>query len=125
MTRSLGDLWSIAKDKEYVISPIPYVSIHHLDLTKDKYIILASDGFWNMVNPQMSVKLVQQLCEGDVKNPREAREVADALVIHAKQEWHKMKLRADNVSVVIIFINKMHTAEDSTLRYVEESAESF
>lgn len=43
----MGDLWSATENKEYLISPMPDVYVHYID-TKEKFIILASDGVWNV-----------------------------------------------------------------------------
>jgi len=48
VARSLGDLWSVTKNNEYLVSPIPDVYVHYFNLTEDK---LASDGLWNMLKP--------------------------------------------------------------------------
>ena len=47
----------------YVVSPDPDVSSYTVDLSKHRYIILASDGLWNMVKPQEAVNVVKQLDE--------------------------------------------------------------
>ena len=108
MTRSLGDLWSITKHGKYLICPVPHVSIHHFDFTQDEFIVMGSDGLFNVVTPQMSVKIVQESCKGDIKNAAEAYKAAEELVTYALQEWDRKKLRADNVTAVVGFINR-HT----------------
>ena len=114
MTRSLGDLWSLTSDNEYIISPIPHVDIHELDRTKDEFIILGSDGLWNVVTPQMSIKKVYELCKGVVNNPAEATEVILGLISHAQQEWERKMLKADNIAVLMIFFVRKQVQEMSS-----------
>ena len=119
ITRSLGDLWSITEDNKYLISPMPFVYVHHCDPTKDKYIILGSDGLWDMIHPQRSVEIVHHLCKGDVKNPAEAYKIAEALNYSALNEWDRRKLTADNVSVIIGFFEE---EDDSSVEEEDDSS---
>ncbi|KAJ0063997.1 hypothetical protein NL108_015725, partial [Boleophthalmus pectinirostris] len=58
VARALGDLWSYDFfSGEFVVSPEPDTSVIVLDPRKHRYIILASDGLWNMVPPQEAVTL--------------------------------------------------------------------
>ena len=43
-----------------------------LTYTQDEFIVMGSDDLFNMVTPQMSVKIVQESCKGDIKNAVEA-----------------------------------------------------
>ena len=55
-----GDLWSYNNDSDsFVVSPEPDVSVHDLDCTVHRCIIVASDGVWNMVSPSDAVKFVE------------------------------------------------------------------
>lgn len=42
-----------------MVSPEPDTSVHTLDPQKHKYIILGSDGLWNMVPPQDAISMCQ------------------------------------------------------------------
>ena len=56
VARALGDLWSYnAKDDIYVVSPDPDLHVYDLSTLKDRCLILATDGVWNVVNPTMAV----------------------------------------------------------------------
>lgn len=56
-----GDLWSYDESKDkFIVSPEP--DVHHIDLNnnteKNKFIILASDGLWGVMNSHEAVKHV-------------------------------------------------------------------
>lgn len=56
----LGDLWSYDFfSGKFVVSPEPDTSVHTLDPQKHKYIILGSDGLWNMIPPQDAISMCQ------------------------------------------------------------------
>jgi len=56
----LGDLWSYDfYSGEFVVSPEPDTSVHTIDPQKHKYIILGSDGLWNMIPPQDAISMCQ------------------------------------------------------------------
>lgn len=60
VARSLGDLWSYNySEGAFVVSPDPDVSVITLDPKKDRCIILASDGLWNMLSPRDAVNIAQ------------------------------------------------------------------
>uniref|UniRef100_A0A8C7N228 PPM-type phosphatase domain-containing protein n=1 Tax=Oncorhynchus kisutch TaxID=8019 RepID=A0A8C7N228_ONCKI len=53
VARALGDLWSYDfYSGEFVVSPEPDTCVLTLDPNKHRYIILGSDGLWNMVPPR-------------------------------------------------------------------------
>ena len=57
-----GDLWSYnAVNDMFVVSPDPDIATFNIDLKEQKFVILASDGLWNMVKPQEAVDIVHQL----------------------------------------------------------------
>ncbi|KAK7882236.1 hypothetical protein WMY93_028410 [Mugilogobius chulae] len=67
VARALGDLWSYDFfSGEFVVSPEPDTSVVVLDPRKHRYIIVASDGLWNMVPPQESRDHVPQPRQGKV-----------------------------------------------------------
>lgn len=52
MSRSLGDFWSYSRRTEqFTVSPVPYVVAHPLDLSTQKFVLVASDGLWNVMSP--------------------------------------------------------------------------
>ena len=58
---SLGDLWSLIDQKEYLISPLPDVYVYHIDPLIHKLVILATDGLLNMIEPKDCVRLVHEM----------------------------------------------------------------
>ena len=101
MTRSLGDLWSTTEDNEYLISPIPHVHVHEYDFINDRFIILGTDGLWNVITPQESVETVYHFCQGDVPNDDKLLKALLKLIDNALEQWSNRKLVADNVSAVV------------------------
>ncbi|CAJ0947992.1 unnamed protein product [Ranitomeya imitator] len=55
------DLWSYDFfSGEFVVSPEPDTSVHTIDTQTHKFIIIGSDGLWNMVTAQDAVSLCQE-----------------------------------------------------------------
>lgn len=100
MTRSLGDLWSVTDNDEYIISPIPDVRVHNFDLN-DKFLILGTDGLWNMIRPQESIEIAHRLCNGVDVNEVEIVNAAQKLIDIALELWEEKKLLADNITAVV------------------------
>ncbi|XP_015240479.1 PREDICTED: protein phosphatase 1D-like, partial [Cyprinodon variegatus] len=100
VARALGDLWSYDfYSGEFVVSPEPDTSVVVLNPRKHRYIILGSDGLWNMVPPQEAISMCQKNDEeavpGGVSSARK-------LVSHALVRWRQRMLRADNTSAIVI-----------------------
>ncbi|KAL4647186.1 protein phosphatase 1D [Arapaima gigas] len=100
VARALGDLWSYDfYSGEFVVSPEPDTSVLTLDPQQHRYIILGSDGLWNMVPPQDAVSMCQDndeaMAQCGVSNARQ-------LVSHALLRWRQRMLRADNTSAIVI-----------------------
>lgn len=69
MNVSSGDLWSYDfYSGEFVVSPEPDTAVIKLDLKQHRYIILGSDGLWNMVSPQEAVSICQDNDNAKVNN---------------------------------------------------------
>lgn len=63
-----GDLWSYDfYSGEFVVSPEPDISVVTLDPRRHRYIIVGSDGLWNMVPPQEAVTVCQSHDEAVVQ----------------------------------------------------------
>lgn len=100
VARALGDLWSYDfLSGEFVVSPEPDTSVVVLDPRKHRYVILASDGVWNMLPPQEAVTM----CHNSHKD-KSLRRVSGArqLVSHSLLRWRQRMLRADNTSAIVI-----------------------
>ncbi|KAL2094273.1 hypothetical protein ACEWY4_008992 [Coilia grayii] len=100
VARALGDLWSYDfYSGEFVVSPEPDTSVVTLDLRRHRYIIVGSDGLWNMVPPQEAVTVLQSHDEAAAPF---GMSCARRLGCHALLRWRQRMLRADNTSVIVI-----------------------
>ncbi|XP_030008507.1 protein phosphatase, Mg2+/Mn2+ dependent, 1Da isoform X2 [Sphaeramia orbicularis] len=111
VARALGDLWSYDfYSGEFVVSPEPDTSVVTLDPRKHRYIILGSDGLWNMVPPQEAISMCQNndetVASCGVSSARQ-------LVSHALLRWRQRMLRADNTSAIVIALQEPGTSQDS------------
>lgn len=116
VARALGDLWSYDfYSGEFVVSPEPDTSVVTLDLRKHRYIILGSDGLWNMVPPQEAISICQN---NDKAMAPFGVSSARQLVSHALLRWRQRMLRADNTSAIVIALQEPGTSQD-TLHHEE------
>uniref|UniRef100_A0A3P8V2D5 Protein phosphatase, Mg2+/Mn2+ dependent 1D n=1 Tax=Cynoglossus semilaevis TaxID=244447 RepID=A0A3P8V2D5_CYNSE len=108
VARALGDLWSYDfYSGEFVVSPEPDTSVVTLDPKKHRYIILASDGLWNMVPPQEAISM----CQNNTEAPCGVSS-ARQLVSYALQRWRQRMLRADNTSAIVIALEESNLSQD-------------
>ncbi|XP_036306766.1 protein phosphatase 1D isoform X1 [Pipistrellus kuhlii] len=107
VARALGDLWSYDFfSGEFVVSPEPDTSVHTLDPQKHKYIILGSDGLWNMIPPQDAISMCQDQEEKKyLMGGEHGQSCAKMLVNRALGRWRQRMLRADNTSAIVICIS--------------------
>ncbi|XP_052335556.1 protein phosphatase 1D-like [Oncorhynchus keta] len=104
VARALGDLWSYDfYSGEFVVSPEPDTCVLTLDPNKHRYIILGSDGLWNMVPPQDAVSMCQ---DNDEAMAPCGVSSARQLVSHALLRWRQRVLRADNTSAIVIALQE-------------------
>uniref|UniRef100_A0A1A8R5L0 Protein phosphatase 1D magnesium-dependent, delta isoform a n=1 Tax=Nothobranchius rachovii TaxID=451742 RepID=A0A1A8R5L0_9TELE len=116
VARALGDLWSYDfYSGEFVVSPEPDTDVVILDPRKHRYIILGSDGLWNMVPPQEAISMCQN--NDDEMAPRGVSS-ARQLVSHALLRWRQRMLRADNTSAIVIALLEAGTSQE-TLHHEE------
>jgi len=87
VTRALGDL----ELKKEGVSNMPDVKIVNLD-DKEKFLIVASDGLWDIVEDQAAVDLIKHL--------KSSEEMSSTLVKYAINNGSR-----DNVSVLILKFN--------------------
>ncbi|XP_060612788.2 protein phosphatase 1D isoform X2 [Anolis sagrei] len=103
VARALGDLWSYDfYSGEFIVSPEPDTSVHTLDPQKHKYIILGSDGLWNMISPQEAISMCQDHEEKKYFMGEHQQSLAKMLVNRALGRWRQRMLRADNTSAIVI-----------------------
>ncbi|CAI9715921.1 protein phosphatase 1D [Octopus vulgaris] len=125
VARSLGDLWSFNYAYgDFIISPMPDVSVHNLLPKNDKCLILGSDGLWNMMTPLEAVMVVledeqkfDELVVNDILSPLTYwNNPAEHLVNFALQKWHERMLKADNTTCVVVMIDTMGPSKLERLR---------
>ncbi|NXF07002.1 PPM1D phosphatase, partial [Smithornis capensis] len=108
VARALGDLWSYDfYSGEFVVSPEPDTSVHTIDPQKHKYIILGSDGLWNMIPPQDAISMCQDHEEKKYFMVSTASGSCRAL-----GRWRQRMLRADNTSAIVICISPLRDRGD-------------
>lgn len=114
MARSLGDLWSVTINNQYLISPVPDVHVYNTD-TQDLFLVVASDGLWDMLSPQKVVEKVHKAAE--LNNIIAINEAAHSLISEALCEWKKCGRMADNISIIIcVFSNQQARHCEQPLR---------
>ena len=109
VSRSLGDFWSWSEQtQKFVVSPHPDVSVHPLDLTTQRFIVVASDGLWNVMSPQEVVDFVwsYQQKEEDEELLHQTQDVVRALIDEALDRWQSRMMFADNIAVIIAFLKE-------------------
>lgn len=116
VARSLGDLWSYDYYYgQFIVSPEPDVTVVTIDPKRDRCIILATDGVWNMLSSREAVRIVEA---AEQENERhflndETRQIgckpwvnpSRLLVDRALSLWMLRNKRADNTSVVTVMLD--------------------
>ena len=106
LARSLGDFWSFSPTtKEFAVSPCPDVHIHPLNLQVQKFVVVASDGLWNVMTPQQVVEFIWDY-ENDDQTSHQPRDVVKAVINEALRRWKAKNLPADNIAVLIAFLSE-------------------
>ena len=93
MTRSLGDFWSCTDDNDYLISPVPDVYVHYFNFKTDKFLILGSDGLWDVMKPQEVVEELHAICTTEF--------VSDRIEIYRQGAHLLIEKALDPVSTVV------------------------
>ena len=131
VSRSLGDFWSwCERTQKFVVSPHPDVDIHALDPTCQKFLVLASDGLWNVMSPQDVVNFIWEYKTTPADEEEKvstSRDVVRALIDEALYRWRKKGMFADNISVVIAFLTQEGTEDralESLLRCQDSRAKT-
>ncbi|KAI3373525.1 hypothetical protein L3Q82_022119 [Scortum barcoo] len=112
VARSLGDLWSYDfYSGEFVVSPEPDTTVMTLDPKRHRYIILGSDGLWNMMPPKNAVNMCYShdkmvvskrtsfWTKGNVLRPPAGMHSAPVF-------WKERMLRADNTTVIVLALQE-------------------
>ena len=105
VSRSLGDFWSYnPRTQKFTVSPCPDVSVEPLNLNEQKFVVIASDGLWNVMTPNEVVSFIWDY-EHDQLHDQESKDVVRALINEALQRWKSKGLLADNIAVLIAFLS--------------------
>ena len=105
VSRSLGDFWSYnPRTGQYVVSPSPDVFVHPMDLSVQSFVVVASDGLWNVMTPTDVVRFIHDYEQKQSDN--QAKDVVSALIKEALARWERKNLQADNVSVLVAFLSE-------------------
>lgn len=104
VARSLGDLWSYDfYSGEFVVSPEPDTTVMTLDPKKHHYIIIGSDGLWNMMPPRNAVNMCYS--HDKMVGPK-GMSCARRLGCTALLFWKERMLRADNTTVIVLALHE-------------------
>ncbi|KAM6907386.1 protein phosphatase 1D-like [Xenentodon cancila] len=108
VARSLGDLWSYDfYSGEFVVSPEPDTTVMTLDPKRHRYIILGSDGLWNMMPPKNAVNMCHS--HDKMVGPK-GMSCARRLGCTALLFWKERMLRADNTTVIVLALQERGSA---------------
>ena len=106
VSRSLGDFWSYnPRTHKYTVSPSPDVTVVPLNLSEQKFVVIASDGLWNVMTPNEVVSFIWDY-EHDTLCHQESKDVVRALINEALRRWKSKGLLADNIAVLIAFLSE-------------------
>ncbi len=127
VARSLGDFWSFSPaTNEFVVSPCPDVHILPLVPKEQKFVVIASDGLWNVMTPTQVVQFIWDY-EHDEQTCHQPRDVVKAIINEALKRWKQKNLLADNISVLIAFLleeEAANAADPALLKSATEASPS-
>ena len=113
VARSLGDFWSYSPStKEFAVSPCPDVYIHPLNPKEQKFVVVASDGLWNVMTPKQVVEFIHDY-ENDDQVYHQPKDVVKAVINEALRRWKGKNLLADNIAVLIAFLTEEEYVSNS------------
>ena len=94
LTRTIGDLLG----EEVGIISYPDIIVKTIDSTC-KFIVLGSDGVWDMIKPYDIQRIVNPFF-----NKGDAEGACNALLKRAMKNWEKDESERDDITIIIIFI---------------------
>lgn len=105
VARSLGDFWSFnPRTEKYAVSPEPDISAIPLNLSVQKFVVIASDGLWNVMTPNDVVSFIHDYQNQDEFH--QPKDVVSSLIKEALHRWNSKGLQADNIAVLIAFLSE-------------------
>ena len=94
MSRTFGDL----EAKKIGVISEPDIIIKKID-SNAKYIVLGSDGLWDMVKPYDVIRIVRPFFnKGDIEG------ACQTLMKKARQQWDKGEDERDDITFIVVFI---------------------
>jgi len=116
VARSLGDLWSYnSSTNQFVVSPVPDVHHHTIDLHKHRCLILGTDGLWNVMSPFVAANIAQASERNNemhalghhMENGQPYMWVnpSRSVVKGALERYSRCSVRADNTSAVVVYLD--------------------
>ena len=94
MSRTFGDL----EAKKIGVISEPDIIIKKID-SNAKYIVLGSDGLWDVVKPYDVIRIVRPFFnKGDIEG------ACQTLMKRAKQQWDKGEDERDDITFIVVFI---------------------
>ena len=114
MSRTFGDL----EAKKIGIISEPEIIMKEID-NNSKYVILGSDGLWDVVKPYDVIRIVRPYFnKGDTEG------ACQALMKKAKFQWVKDKEERDDITIIVIFIgtpnNCLISEKHHSLKKIDE-----
>ncbi len=115
VSRSLGDFWSYnPRTCEFTVSPRPDVTVLALDPSQQKFVVIASDGLWNVMTPTEVVEFIWDY-ETNSQQCHQPRDVVRAVINEALRRWNARNLLADNIAVLIAFLTEEDEPQPSSI----------
>ena len=115
VSRSLGDFWSYnPMTKKFAVSPRPDVHVLPLDPSEQKFVVIATDGLWNVMSPTEVVQFIWDY-ETDSQKCHQPRDVVRALINEALRRWKARNLLADNIAVLIAFLTEDDSPQPASI----------
>lgn len=112
VSRSLGDFWSYnPRTNHFTVSPKPDVHVHPLNPKEQKFVVIASDGLWNVMTPDEVVRYIWDY-EHNEEVCYQPRDVVRAVIEEALRRWQWKRQPADNIAVLIAFLTEAVIEEE-------------
>ncbi len=122
VSRSLGDFWSYSsRTSKFAVSPQPDVSVLPLDPSQQKFVVIATDGLWNVMSPTEVVEFIWDY-EHDSQQCHQPRDVVRAVINEALKRWNSRNMLADNIAVLIAFLTEEDEPPPSSISSFSDSS---
>ena len=114
VSRSLGDFWSFnPRTNHFTVSPKPDVHVHPLNPKEQRFVVIASDGLWNVMSPDEVVRYIWDY-ENNDEECCKPRDVVRSIIEEALRRWQWKRQPADNIAVLIAFLTEAVIEDEPT-----------